>query len=49
VRAHQAEVAAAQVAHRKPRREELKAERAAEPPAQARAQPARVSKRTRGV
>jgi hypothetical protein len=32
VRTHQAEVAAAQAAHREPCREELKAERAAEPP-----------------
>jgi hypothetical protein len=33
VRAYQAEVAAAEAAHRKRRREELKADRAAEPPA----------------
>jgi hypothetical protein len=38
---YQAEVAAAKAAHRKRRRKELKAERAAEPPAPARAQPAR--------
>jgi hypothetical protein len=49
VRAYQAEVAAAEAAHRKRRREALKAERAAEPPAPARAQPARASKRTRGL
>jgi hypothetical protein len=49
VRAFQAEVAAAEAAHRKRRREALKAERAAEPPAPARAQPARASKRTRGL
>jgi hypothetical protein len=48
VRAYQAEVAAAKAAH-KPRREELKAESPVEPPAPARAQPARASKRTRGV
>jgi hypothetical protein len=46
VRAYQAEVAAAEAAHRKRRREVLKVERAAEPPAPARAQPARASKRT---
>jgi hypothetical protein len=48
VRAFQAEVAAAEAAHRKRRREALKAERAPEPPAPARAQPARASKRTHG-
>ena len=48
VRAYQAEVAAAEAAHSKRRHEELKAERAAEPPAPARTQPARASKRTRG-
>jgi hypothetical protein len=47
VRVYQAEVAAAEAAHRKRRREALKAKRAPEPPA--RAQPARASKRTRGV
>jgi hypothetical protein len=48
VRAYQAEVAAAEAAHCKRRREALQAERAAEPPAQALAQPARASKRARG-
>jgi hypothetical protein len=48
VRVYQAEVAAAKAAHRKRRSEELKAERAAEPPVLARAQPARASKRTPG-
>jgi hypothetical protein len=48
VRAYQAEVAAAEAAHRKRRRAELKAERAAEPPAPERAQPTRASKRARG-
>jgi hypothetical protein len=48
VRAYKAEVAAAEAAHRKRRRAELKAERAAEPPAPARAQPPRASKRARG-
>ena len=47
VRAYQAEVAAAEAAHRKRRRAELTAERAAEPPAPARAQPTRASKRAR--
>ena len=44
VRAYQAEVAAAEAAHRKRRRAELKAERATEPVPE-RAQPARASKR----
>jgi hypothetical protein len=48
VRAYQAEVAAAEAAHRKRRRAELKAERAAEPQAPERAQPTRASKRARG-
>ncbi len=48
VRAYQAEVAAAEAAHSKRRHEELKAERAAEPPAPARTHPTRASKRTRG-
>ncbi len=47
VRAYQAEVAAAEAAHRKRRSAELKAERAAEPPAPERAQPTRSSKRAR--
>jgi hypothetical protein len=48
VRAYQAEVAAAEAAHSKRRRAELKAERAAEPPsAPERAQPTRLSKRAR--
>ncbi len=48
VRAYQAEVAAAEAAHRRRRREALKAERAAEPPsAPERAQPTRASKRAR--
>ena len=46
VRAYQAEVAAAEAAHRKRRRAELKAERATEPVPE-RAQPARASKRAR--
>ena len=46
--AYKAEVAAAGAAHRKRRRAELKAERAAEPPAPERAQPTRASKRARG-
>ena len=50
VPAYQAEVAAAEDAHRERRREALKAERAAAaPPVPERAQPARASKRTRGV
>jgi hypothetical protein len=48
VRAYQAEAAAAEAAHRKRRRAELKAERAAEPPAPERAQPTHASKRSRG-
>jgi hypothetical protein len=48
VRAYQAEVATAEAAHCKRRREALKAERAAEPPAPALAQPARAYKRARG-
>jgi hypothetical protein len=49
VRTYQAEVAAAEAAHRKRRREALKAERAAAAaPAPERAPPARASKRTRG-
>jgi hypothetical protein len=48
VRAYKAEVAATEAAHRKRRRAELKAERAAEPPAPERAQPTRASKRARG-
>ena len=49
VRAYQAEVAAAEAAHRKRRREALKADRAAAaPPVPERAQPARASKRARG-
>ena len=48
VSAYQAEVAAAEAAHRKRRRAELKAERAAEPPAPERAQPTYASKRARG-
>jgi hypothetical protein len=48
VRAYQAEVAAFEAAHRKRRSEALKAERAAAPPAPARAQPPRASKRARG-
>jgi hypothetical protein len=48
VHAYQAEVAAAEAAHRKRRRAELKAERAAKPPnAPERAQPTRASKRAR--
>ena len=48
VRVYQAEVAAAEAAHRKPRRAELKAERASAPsPTPERAQPARASKRAR--
>ena len=46
VRTYQAEVAAAEAAHRKRRRAELKAERANEPGPE-RAQPARASKRAR--
>jgi hypothetical protein len=47
VRAYQAEVAAFEAAHRKRRREALKAEHAAAaPPMPERAQPARASKRT---
>ena len=46
VRAYQAEVAAAEAAHRKRRRAELKAERATEPVPE-RAQPARASTRAR--
>ena len=46
VRAYKAEVAAAEAAHRKRRRAELKAERAVEPVPE-RAQPARASKRAR--
>ena len=46
VRAYQAEVAAAEAAHRKRRRAELKAERATEPVPE-RAQPVRASKRAR--
>ena len=42
--AYQAEVAAFEAAHRKRRREALRAERAAEPPAPARAQPPRAFK-----
>jgi hypothetical protein len=49
MRVYQAEVAAAKAAHRKRRCEELKAERVAEPPVPARAQPARASKRTCSV
>ncbi len=45
VRVYQPEVAAAEAAHRKRRREALKAERSAAPPAPARAQPPRASKR----
>jgi hypothetical protein len=48
VRAYKAEVAAAEAAHRKRRRTELQAERAAEPPAPERAQPTRASMRARG-
>jgi hypothetical protein len=49
VRAYQAEVAAFESAHRKRRREALKAEcAAAASPVPERAQPARASKRTRG-
>jgi hypothetical protein len=48
VRAYKAEVAATEAAHRKRRRAEVKAERAAEPPAPERAQPTRASKRSRG-
>ena len=48
VRAYKAEVAAAEAAHRKRRRTELKAERAAEPPAPERAQQTRASMRARG-
>jgi hypothetical protein len=48
VPAYKAEVAAAEATHRKRRRAELKAERAAEPPAPKRAQPTRASKRARG-
>jgi hypothetical protein len=47
VRAYQAEDAAFEAAHRKRRREALKAERAAAPPAPASAQPPRASKRAR--
>jgi hypothetical protein len=47
VRTYQAEVAAAKAAHRKRRRAELKAERAAEPSPPERAQPTRASKRAR--
>jgi hypothetical protein len=47
VRAYQAEVAASEVAHRQRRREALKAERAAAPPAPERAQPPRAAKRAR--
>ena len=47
VRAYQGEVAAAEAAHRQRRREALKAERAAAPPAPERAQPPRESKRAR--
>jgi hypothetical protein len=48
VHAYQAEVAAFEAAHRKPRREALKAEHAAAaPPVPERAQPARASKQTR--
>jgi hypothetical protein len=47
VRAYQAEVAAFEAAHRKRRREALRAERAAAPPAPARAQPPRAFKRAR--
>ncbi len=46
VRAYQAEVTAAEAAHHKRRREELKAERTVAP-TPARVQPARASKRTR--
>jgi hypothetical protein len=47
--AYQAEVAAFEAAHRKRRREQLKAERAAAaPPVPERAQPARAYKRARG-
>jgi hypothetical protein len=46
--AYKAEVAAAEAAHRKRRRAELRAERAAEPPAPERAQPTRASKRASG-
>jgi hypothetical protein len=50
VRVYQAEVAAAEAAHRKPRRAELKAERASAPsPTPERAQPARASKQTRSA
>jgi hypothetical protein len=49
VLAYQAEVSAAEDAHRKRRREALKAERAAAPPVPERAQPARASKRARDV
>jgi hypothetical protein len=48
VRVYQAEVATAEAAHRKRRREELKAERAAEPSAPAPAQLPRASKHARG-
>ena len=49
VLAYQAEVAAAEDAHRERRREALKAERAAAaPPVPERAQPVRASKRARG-
>jgi len=47
VRAYQAEAAASEVAHRQRRREALKAERAAAPPAPERAQPPRAAKRAR--
>jgi hypothetical protein len=45
---YHAEDAAFEAAHRKRRREALKAERAAAPPAPARTQPPRASKRARG-
>jgi hypothetical protein len=47
VRAYKAEDAAAEAAQRKRRRAELKAERAAEPPATECAQPTHASKRAR--
>jgi hypothetical protein len=45
---YQAEVAAAEAAYSKRRREALKAERAAAPPAPVRAQPPHASERARG-